>query len=77
MVVALGRLAVVADWDHNFDRGLLYRIGWPNTFDSTRSRRNIAVVADYAAVDSALPLLEALQKDVDFHVFADHPSMKK
>jgi hypothetical protein len=72
MVVALGR-TVVADWTHSSDQGLLYMIVWLNTFGSTRSRRNIAAVADYAAVDSALLSLEVLQKDVDFRAFADHP----
>jgi len=72
MAVVLGR-TVVADWSHNSDQGLLHKIGWLSTFGSTRSTRNIVAVGDYAAVDSALPSLEVLQKGVDFRAFVDHP----
>jgi hypothetical protein len=76
MVGALGRPAGVVDWAHSSDRGFLDRIGCPNTFGSTRSRRNTVAAVDYAAVDSALPSLGVLPKGVDFHAVADHLRMK-
>jgi len=73
MVVPLGKTVAVVDWTHSSDQDL-HRFEWLNTFGSTRrSRRSIAAVADYAAVDSALLSLEELQKGVDSRAFVDHP----
>ena len=70
-MVALGRRAA-ADWTHSSDQVQLHKMGWLDTFGSTKSKTNTVVVVDYAAVDLALPSLGVEQKVVDFRAFADH-----